>query len=206
MAPTSQQRSWYVLEFHKTNSVVTLQRAFKPKFNVDPPTSKSILKWHRNFIERGYICDQRKGHSGRPSVSEQVFDHVRESSLHSPGKSTRRTSQQLKVPQIAVNKILRKRSRLYPYKLRFVQKLHPEDKKTRHAFCGNLRALIENDDELLTKIIFSDEATFHNTFTAVIDHSRFNNSCLKLPASTLVDLIFQSLSLRSFSLNQLRDL
>jgi hypothetical protein len=36
-----------------------------------------------------------------------------------------------------------------------------------------------------------------NTFTAKIDHSRFNNSCLRLPALTLVDLIFQ---LRSFSL------
>jgi hypothetical protein len=41
-----------------------VQRAFKHKFNVDPPTDKSILKWHRNFIERGFICDQRKGHSG----------------------------------------------------------------------------------------------------------------------------------------------
>jgi hypothetical protein len=36
-----------------------------------------------------------------------------------------------------------------------------------------------------------------NTFTAKIDHSRFNNSCLRFPASTLVNLIFQS---RSFSL------
>jgi hypothetical protein len=45
-----------------------------------------------------------------------------------------------------------------------------------------------------------------NTFTAKIDHSRFNNSCLKLPALTIVDLTFQSRVLRSFSLNQLRDL
>ena len=39
-----------------------------------------------------------------------------------------------------------------------------------------------------------------NTFTAIVDLSRFNNSGLKSPAATLVDLIFQS---RSFSLNQL---
>ena len=57
-ALTSQQRSWCVLEFHKTNSVVTVQRDFKLKFNVDPPTNKSILKWHRNFIESGCICDR----------------------------------------------------------------------------------------------------------------------------------------------------
>ena len=58
MALTSQQRSWCVLEFYKTNSVVTVQRALKLKFNVDPPTNKSILKWHRNFFEIGCICDR----------------------------------------------------------------------------------------------------------------------------------------------------
>jgi len=31
MALTSQQRGWCVLEFHKTNSVVTVQRALKRK-------------------------------------------------------------------------------------------------------------------------------------------------------------------------------
>ena len=45
-----------------------------------------------------------------------------------------------------------------------------------------------------------------NTFTAIVDLSRFNNSCLKSPAWTLVDLTFQSRALRSFSLNQLRNL
>jgi len=43
MVLTSQQRGWCVLEFHKTNSVVTVQRAFKRKFNVDPPTNKCFL-------------------------------------------------------------------------------------------------------------------------------------------------------------------
>ena len=149
MALISQQRSWCVLEFHKTNSVETVQSAFKPKFNVDPPTNKSILKWHRNFIERGCICDQRKGHSDRSSVSEQVVDRVRESFLRSPRKSTRSASRELKVPQSTVSKILRKRLLLHPYRLQLVQKLHPEDKETRHAFCGNLQALMENDDDLL---------------------------------------------------------
>ena len=45
-----------------------------------------------------------------------------------------------------------------------------------------------------------------NTLTAIVDLSRFNNSCLKSPASTLVYLTFQSRALRSFSLNQLRNL
>ena len=43
-----------------------------------------------------------------------------------------------------------------------------------------------------------------NTFAAsYLNTQGLNNSCLKSPASTLVDLTFQSRALRSFSLNQL---
>ena len=46
-----------------------------------------------------------------------------------------------------------------------------------------------------------------NTFAAsYLNTQGLNNSCLKLPASTLVDLTFQSRALRSFSLNQLHNL
>ena len=46
-----------------------------------------------------------------------------------------------------------------------------------------------------------------NTFaTSYLNTQGLNNSCLKSPASTLVDLTFQSRTLRSFSLNQLRNL
>jgi len=48
---------------------------------------------------------------------------------------------------------------------------------------------------------------FINTFAAsYLNTQGLNNSCLKSPASTLVDLIFQSRALRSFSLNQLCNL
>ena len=46
-----------------------------------------------------------------------------------------------------------------------------------------------------------------NTFAAsYLNTQGLNNSCLKSPASTLVDLTFQSRALRSFSLNQLHNL
>ena len=58
----------------------------------------------------------------------------------------------------------------------------------------------------LRKKLIIPELPNINTFTAIVDFSRFNNSCLKSPASTLVDLTFQSRALLSFSLNQLRNL
>ena len=59
--------------------------------------------------------------------------------------------------------------------------------------------------DLISSLMKKVEFEF-NTFTAIVDLSRFNNSCLKSPALTLVDLTFQSRALRSFSLNQLRNL
>ena len=56
-------------------------------------------------------------------------------------------------------------------------------------------------------IIRQTQFDFLNTFAAsYLNTQGLNNSCLKSPASTLVDLTFQSRALRSFSLNQLRNL
>ncbi|PSN55350.1 hypothetical protein C0J52_01846, partial [Blattella germanica] len=82
---------------------------------MNPPTNKSILKWYNDFVEKGCICNQRKGHS----VSVEVVNRVRETFLRSPKKSTRRAS----------------RLRFRPYKLQLVQKLQPQDKVTRSEFC-----------------------------------------------------------------------
>ena len=55
--------------------------------------------------------------------------------------------------------------------------------------------------------MFIFSLTLLNTFAAsYLNTQGLNNSCLKSPASTLVDLNFQSRALRSFSLNQIRNL
>ena len=60
--------------------------------------------------------------------------------------------------------------------------------------------MCEAANEVLIEIRF-------NTFAAsYLNTQRLNNSYLKSPASTLVDLTFQSRALRSFNLNQLRNL
>ena len=161
MVYTPQQCSWCVLEFGKTNSVTTVQRSFRRIHHNNPPTNKSILKWYNDFLEKGCICDQRKGHSGRPAVSEGAVDRVREAFVRSPKKSTRRASQELQIPRSTVQKVLHKRLRFTPYRLQLVQRLYPQDRETRFNFCQGLQESMENYLDLLSKIIFSDEATFH---------------------------------------------
>ena len=75
----------------------------------------------------------------------------------------------------------------------------------------NLLVLNKVISELEITIVFSRTNLPRelNTFAASYLNTQglnINNSCLKSPVSTLVDLTFQSRALRSFSLNQLRNL
>ena len=68
------------------------------------------------------------------------------------------------------------------------------------TLCGGQNGLIGNAlRHIHTHLINTFAASYLNT-------QGLNNSCLKSPASTLVDLTFQSRAPRSFSLNQLRNL
>ena len=64
-----------------------------------------------------------------------------------------------------------------------------------------------NPPHLQSVMFTAKRASRVNTLAAsYLNTQGLNNSCLKSPTSTLVDLTFQSRALRSFSLNQLRNL
>ena len=67
------EKSFCVLEYHTSRSVVTVQCAFRAKYTKDPPTDKTI---------RGCLCKQKS--SGRPLTAEDDVERVRASFLHSP--------------------------------------------------------------------------------------------------------------------------
>ena len=62
-------RFFFVREFIKTESATAVQRAFRLRFNIQPPTRKSICRWNHQFEQIGCLC---RGKSfGRPRVSEE---------------------------------------------------------------------------------------------------------------------------------------
>jgi len=42
-----------------SNSVVTVQCAFRAKYAKDPPTDKTIRAWYKQFTETGCLCKQK---------------------------------------------------------------------------------------------------------------------------------------------------
>jgi len=53
------EKSFSVLEYHTSKSVVTVQRAFRAKYAKDPPTDKTIRARYKQFIETDCLCQQK---------------------------------------------------------------------------------------------------------------------------------------------------
>ena len=87
---TPEQEAFCVLQFVRHQSIVSVQRAFRPQFKTNLPSPNRIRRWYQQFQTTGYLC---KGKSaGRPRVSEEGVERVSQSFLRSPKKSVRRAS------------------------------------------------------------------------------------------------------------------
>jgi hypothetical protein len=60
MAALSTECSWCVLEFARSNSVVTVQRAFRQQFGRCGSPASSVRRWYEQFRDRGCICRERR--------------------------------------------------------------------------------------------------------------------------------------------------
>jgi hypothetical protein len=81
--------------FHETKSG-NLRRDYARH----PPDVKSIAVWYAKFKETGNVGDHKR--TGRPSVSEETVDAMRDAFERSPRKSTRRASHELRISQSTV--------------------------------------------------------------------------------------------------------
>jgi hypothetical protein len=100
MAATKQEKAFCVLDYAQCQSVTTVQRNFRRRFGKDPPTRKSIYDWHRKFETTGCLC--KKKSPGRPPVSEENVQRIRQAFLRRPKDSIPKASCELQIPQTTV--------------------------------------------------------------------------------------------------------
>jgi hypothetical protein len=93
-------RSHFVLEYHTSKSVVTVQRAFRAKYTKDPPTDKAIRASYKHFTETGCLCKQKS--SGHPLTAEDDVERVQAGFLHSLKKSMGTAAEELSTPKTTV--------------------------------------------------------------------------------------------------------
>src|SRR5258705_3833247 len=116
---TMTEKSFCALEYARVFSVISVQRAFRNRYGKETPSQKNILRWYRQFKDTGCLCKKNRG--GRPSVSDEMVDMVRQSYVRSPQKSTVAGARELGIPQKTVWQILRKRLKFKPYRLQLLQ-------------------------------------------------------------------------------------
>jgi len=150
------EKSFCVLEYHTSKSVVTVQCAFRAKYTKDPPTDKTICAWYKQFTQNGCLCKQKS--SGHPLTAEDEVEQVRVSFLHSLKKSTATTAKELLMSKTTAWRVLRKRLVFKPYRIQMVQQLD-KDHRCQLDFCLQLQDLMSSNDHFLEKVQFSDEAT-----------------------------------------------
>ena len=156
---TPQEKAQCVSWFIETKSDIQTQRNFTIKYAKQAPARQSIRNWHKQFMETGTLL--HKPRSGRPTISEEGIERIRQSFSRSPTKSIRTASVQLQVPRSTIHKVLHKNLKLHAYKIQLLQELKPDDKAKRKEFAVNILGKMEEDDHFLNRICFSDEATFH---------------------------------------------
>ena len=103
---TPQEKAQCVSWFVETKSDMQTQRNYRIKYGRHPSSRPSIRAWHRKFMETGTVLD--KGRSGRPKISDENIDRVREAFARSPTKSIRTAARQLQLPRSTVHKVLHK--------------------------------------------------------------------------------------------------
>jgi hypothetical protein len=60
----------------ETKSDIQVQKNFRTTVNKDTPSSPSIRRWHKNFVETGSVSVTH--HSGRPKTSEENVELFQE--------------------------------------------------------------------------------------------------------------------------------
>ena len=158
MVFTSREKAFCVLEYARTNSNKTVQRAFVRKFSKKLPTVKQIWNWKKKFEDEG--CLYRAKGSGRPATTEGKVERIRQTLLQSPKKSIRRTSMETLIPPTTVWRVVGKSLVMKPCKLLVVQDITAADKRKHKQFCVDMQEKLE-EDEFNEHLVFSDEATFH---------------------------------------------
>ena len=155
-----QQRIWIIKHKYLLKFPISIQRSWKTEFKTEPPTSKTIKflfdKWERT----GSVQNEQS--PGRPKTitTTETKEIVKKHFEEKPTTSSRRGSIELGIKRTSLMRIL-KDLKMKPYIPRLVQALNEDDFDRRVEFCEIMLQHLSDDETLIHRVIWSDEATFH---------------------------------------------
>lgn len=124
-----------------------------------PISKTSVSRLIRKFNDTGSVKDRPRPGRPQTATNEEMQMDIALSFVEDPHLSTRRAALHHDVSHMSVHRCL-KSIRFHPYKMHLVQELNEDDPDRRIEFCDEMMTIINNDNNFLHNIVFSDEATF----------------------------------------------
>jgi len=156
---TLEERVFIVRTYWKTESIKSCQQQFLEKLGGRHPASKSSI-WAllKKLETKGTLLNEHMG--GRPKMSEETSQNVKDQLLASPKKSLRQLSQESGLSRSTCQHAAKK-AKLHAYCISVVDELKQPDQVKRVAYCRWFQTLLKVNPGILDYTWFSDKAWFH---------------------------------------------
>lgn len=155
-----QQRIAAIRLYYSNNGNSTeASRQLTEEFDIQLVQGRNIKAIVTKFNTTGSVKDAPR--SGRPlsATTDAKGDELLQSLERSPQKSTRRLSSELEICQRSVVNLMKKKG-LKPYRPHLLHALHDGDEDRRLEYAENFLDMVRQDETILDRIYWSDEATF----------------------------------------------
>lgn len=124
------------------------------------PTPKTFVSLSKNLLNYGSFKKPKRTRRKNVRTDENTA-LVLQTVNNNPRTSLRQLEIGCNISKTSCQRIL-KQNKYFPYKVRLVHHLKPGDQQRRMDFLSQFTVMLEEEDNLLNRIMWSDESRFHN--------------------------------------------
>jgi len=174
VATSVEKAPYYNILYWNDNSiqfenVTEVQCQWKCEFQTQPPTCLTITRLCDKLDTHGTICDVHRGRSRRPLTATSPASSAMflERFTMSPRKSATQCARETGVSSTSVRRIL-KAFKWNVYIPRVLHTINDDDPDHWMQFCEWFQQMVNEDEEFVTKIVWSDEAQYKLNGTVIV--------------------------------------
>ena len=142
----------------QTNSIIETQRWYRSTYGPLTQSGDSIRKLNDHFLRYGTVADLQR--SGRPRIRSDDVRKIENVFNENPRLSTMNAERELGIPRSTIRDVLKKKLKMFLYKISFLQHLLARDYVDRLNLAQHCPREIRRGSQYLSRIGFSDECLF----------------------------------------------
>ena len=156
---SEEHRQWILKTYWKYENTETMRRMWENEFHVPAPSRLTIYRIRDKVETTSSVANAPKSGWSRKTLTQENEMKVVLTFIDSPKKSTWWLSRELGIPRTSLQRLMH-RLHLKPYRPRLLHGLLEDDPDRRLQFCEIMCNQLTEQPDLLSKIVWTDEACF----------------------------------------------